>query len=72
MNRNKYVPAYSRDVQKVLIVFQCQKVFSVVEFELKLAAKIGYNSHQNKFAFAGGSYCTVKNSSSLDRMYAVY
>ena len=36
MNRAKCVPAYSRIVQKVLIVFQCQKVFSVVEFEQKL------------------------------------
>lgn len=72
MNRNEYVPAYSRVVQKVLIVFQSQKIFSVVEFEQKLVAKIGCNSHQNKFAFAVGSYCTVKNISSLDRMYAVY
>lgn len=38
-NRNKCVPAYSRDAQKVLTVLQCQKVFSVVEFEQKLRAR---------------------------------
>lgn len=36
MKRDKCIPANSRDVQKVLIVLQCQKVFAVVEFEQKL------------------------------------
>lgn len=36
MNRDKCVPAYSSDVQKVLIVLQRQKVFSAVKFEQKL------------------------------------
>lgn len=36
MKRYKCVPACSRDVQKLLIVLQGQKVFSVVEFEQKL------------------------------------
>lgn len=36
MNREKCVPVYSRDVQKVLQALQCQEAFSAVEFEQKL------------------------------------
>lgn len=36
MNREKRVPGYSRDVEKVPQALQCQEAFSVVEFEQKL------------------------------------
>lgn len=68
MNREKCVPVYSRDVQKVLQALQCQEAFSVVEFEQKLRER--HNSHQ--LSVGCGNYCSVKKFiSSLDGMSAV-
>lgn len=68
MNREKCVPAYSRDVQKELQALQCQEAFSVVAFE-KLRER-HYNSHQSSSVLAVETI-VKKFISSLDGMSAV-